>query len=220
MIIKKQVIIYALALVVILAGVFAYNKYHFKTVVVYLPGVSSPTEDSTASSTIDDYNSLMAKGLEYKAKGDAGDSDNYDRAIEAFLEVIKISEEKYWLPFLNLGSTYRAAGNFTEAEKAFARAMEISGGGEITVYQAKIDSWRIDPSKTPGDIKDLYEEAIEKVLDKTNLIKGYAGYLRDRGDNKEAIEQFKILSEMFPENNAYKEEIKYLGEQEHLDLRE
>lgn len=208
---KKSAILLIIVLILILTGVLVYNKYYYKAKVIYLPGASSPTEENVATSTSDDYNTLMAQGLEYKAKGDMGDSTSYDKAIETFLQLIKNTDSKYWLPYLNLGNTYVATKNFIEADKAFEKAQEISGGAEINVYQAQINSWQSDPTKKPEDIKKLYKEAIANVVDNVNLIKSYAGYLRDRGDKVEAIEQFKVLAGMFPDNNAYKEEIRLLS---------
>ncbi|HAM88854.1 MAG: hypothetical protein US83_C0015G0022 [Candidatus Falkowbacteria bacterium GW2011_GWC2_38_22] len=208
---KKSIILYLCVFLLIAGGVFVYNNYYYKAKVINLPGASSPTEETDATSTANDYNTLMTLGLEQKAKGDMGDRASYDKAIETFSLIIKNTESKYWLPYLNLGNTYSSVGNFVEADKAYAKAMEISGGGEITVYQSRIDSWFFDPTKKPEEIKKLYEEAIANVYDNVNLIKGYAGYLRDRGDKAEAIVQFKVLAEMFPEKDVYKEEIRNLG---------
>ena len=127
-----------------------------------------------------------------------------------FKAAAEISETKYWIPYLNLGNTYRDMGKFLEAEETINKALEISNKSEITVYQSKIDLWKVNSTKTHDEIKGLYEEAINNVLSNVNLIKNYAGYLRGIGDKKEAIKQFQILSDKFPENNAYKEEIKTL----------
>jgi len=207
---KKSIIILFLSLFVIIGGYIAYNKFYFKTEEIILPAPSSPDETNASTSTADTYSVLMNKALAYKFEGDAGNKAAYDSAISVFKELIKKTEGEYWLPHLNLANTYRSIGNFTEAEDAYLEAQRISGGGEIVVYQARIDSWQMDPTKKPEEIKKLFQEAIKNVMENVNLIKSYAGYLRDRGDKAEAIEQFEILAEKFPDNRAYRDEIELL----------
>ena len=97
-------------------------------------------DEVNINATIDmDYTYYIKEGLNYKMKGDSGDAESYNEAIKMFKAAAEISENKYWIPYLNLGNTYRDMGKFLEAEETINKALEISNKSEITVYQSKID---------------------------------------------------------------------------------
>ena len=198
---KKKIIFGAAVILLLLISVLFVNRENY----------FNKVDDINMNATIDmDYAYYIKEGLNYKMKGDSGDVESYNEAIKMFKVAAEISENKYWIPYLNLSNTYRGMGKFLEAEEAVDKALEISNRSEISVYQSKIDLWQVNPAKSSDEIKELYKEAISNVLGNVNLIKSYAGYLRGIGDKKEAIKQFQILSNKFPENNAYKEEIETL----------
>lgn len=157
-----------------------------------------------------DYADYLKAGLEQKARGDAGDRDAYYQAIVSFQAAASVSEDKVWIPYLNLGNLFRIVGDYDRAEFSYNKALEISGG-EVTVYLAKLDFYSLYAKKTKEEINNLYQEALKTVvLGNANLMIHYAGWLRDNGYTTEAIKAYESLLKSFPDNQAYQEEINRL----------
>ena len=154
------------------------------------------------------YFEYINEGLKYKSEGDAGNKDSYYKSIEAYQKASDIAEGKVWIPYLNLGNVYRLVADFKNAEKSYDKALEIAPEG--TVYKAKIDMYRYELKKSEDEMIVIYEDAIEKVVDNVDLMKNYAAYLHDIERYSDSLKYWKIISEKFPDNQMYKDEIKEL----------
>ena len=154
------------------------------------------------------YFEYISEGLKYKSEGDAGNKDSYYKSIEAYQKASDVAEGKVWIPYLNLGNVYRLVEDFENAEKSYDKALEIAPEG--TVYKAKIDMYRYELKKSEDEMIVIYEDAIEKVVDNVDLMKNYAAYLRDIERYSDSLKYWKMISEKFPDNQMYKDEIKEL----------
>ena len=154
------------------------------------------------------YFEYINEGLKYKSEGDVGNKDSYYKSIEAYQKASDIAEGKVWIPYLNLGNVYRLVADFKNAEKSYDKALEIAPEG--TVYKAKIDMYRYELKKSEDEMIVIYEDAIEKVVDNVDLMKNYAAYLRDIERYSDSLKYWKMISEKFPDNQMYKDEIKEL----------
>ena len=159
---------------------------------------------------VNSYNQYLANGIKFLGKGDAGDKNSYNLAIDEFQKAADISDNKVWLPYYNLGNTFRKIFDFNKAEVAYDQAIKISGQSEGTLYIAKIEMFRYELKKSDSEIRNIYKEAIENVYDNANLLVSYAAYLRDIGDYPEAIKYYELLLKKYPNNQLYISEIKDL----------
>jgi tetratricopeptide (TPR) repeat protein len=198
----KYCLILLILIIVISGGFFGYYKYK----------KLSPRNANKTTQGFDTngYEMFLDNGNKDYAAGDMGDKEKYNSAIDNFKKAISISKEKFWLPFFNLGNAYRKIGDFKNAETAYDRAIEISNFGESSLYLAKFEMYRYEIKKSEAEIMTAYSAAIEKAYENANLIVSYAAYLRDIGQNKEAIKYYEMLLEKYPDNDLYKEEIKAL----------
>ena len=154
------------------------------------------------------YFEYINEGLKYKSEGDAGNKDSYYKSIESYQKASDIAEGKVWIPYLNLGNVYRLVSDYENAEKSYDKALEIAPEG--TIYKAKIDMYRYELKKSEDEMIVIYEDAIEKVVDNVDLMKNYAAYLRDIERYSDSLKYWKMISEKFPDNQMYKDEIKEL----------
>lgn len=166
------------------------------------PGVEPKIDKAEQEAKYFEY---LNEGLKYKSEGDAGNKDSYYKSIEAYQKASDVAEGKVWIPYLNLGNVYRLVADFKNAEKSYDKALEITS--ESTVYKAKIDMYRYELKKSEDEMVVIYEEAIEKVVDNVDLVKNYAVYLSNIGKYSESLEYWKMISEKFPDEQMYKDEI-------------
>ncbi|PIR26416.1 MAG: hypothetical protein COV41_01495 [Candidatus Brennerbacteria bacterium CG11_big_fil_rev_8_21_14_0_20_43_10] len=129
----------------------------------------------------------------------------YQKAIKIYQKAIEISQGKAWIPYLNLGNVSRAIKDYSRAETAYRKALELSPG-EGMLWSTLAEFYRYDLKKSPEEVKNVYKEGLKVVVINANLLQEYANYLRDIGQLKEALEIFQQLYEEYPA--AYlKEEI-------------
>ena len=129
----------------------------------------------------------------------------YQKAIKIYEKAIEISQGKAWVPYLNLGNVSRAVKDYSQAETAYRKALELSPG-EGMLWSTLAEFYRYDLKKIPEEVKNVYKEGLKVVVINANLLQEYADYLRDIGQLKEALEIFQQLYEKYP--TAYlKEEI-------------
>ena len=152
-----------------------------------------------------EYFEFINEGLKFKSEGDAGDKDSYYKSIEAYQKASDVAGGKVWIPYLNLGNVYRLVSDFDNDEKSYDKGIEIAPEGII--YKAKIDMYRYELKKSEEEVIVLYDEAIEKVVDNTDLVKNYAVYLCNIERYADSLEYWKIISEKFPDEQMYRNEI-------------
>jgi O-antigen ligase/Tfp pilus assembly protein PilF len=174
--------------------------------------IKTDTEQKKLSATNDEYLALLKEGLRLKGEGDMGNRDAYYKAIEIFKKATALSDSKTWIPFLNIGNLYKILGDYEQADVNYNQALQISGG-DVIPYLAKIELYQLYIKKPPAEIMDLYQKALKTVTDNGNLMIGYANFCRDNGYLEDALKAFKSLSESFPDNKTYLEEIAKLKAQ-------
>ena len=166
---------------------------------------SAVTSDEDKAKQEEVYFDFLQEGLKYKSEGDAGNKDSYYKAIEAYQKAADVAEGKVWIPFFNLGNVYGYVGDYENAEKSYDKALEIAA--DSTIYLAKIQLYQFDLKKSEGEVGALYEDALLKTSDNIDIMTKYASYLRDIGNNEDSLKYWRIVSEKFPEDQRYKDEI-------------
>lgn len=156
----------------------------------------------------EEYFGFINEGLKFKSEGDAGNKDSYYKSIEAYQKASDVAGGKVWIPYLNLGNVYRLVADFENAEKSYDKALEITTEG--TVYKAKIDMYRYELKKSEEEMIVIYEDAIENVVDNADLMKNYAAYLRDIERYADSLKYWKLISDKFPAEQMYKDEVSEL----------
>jgi len=172
--------------------------------------ITEETEQKKSESMAETYSKYLQEGLDYKSQGDMGDVSAYDKSIIAFKKAAEVSEDKVWIPYLNLGNMYKITNDYAQAEANYNKALEISGGDD-TIYLAKIDLYQVYAKRSDKEIMDLYQEAFKKVaVGNANLMINYASWLEERGYNEEAIKAYESLSKGMPDNKIYQDKIALL----------
>lgn len=202
---RKNIII-ALVIILAIVGLYYFLKWQE-------PDEFAPITNQKATTTPEAietlYNGYLQQALKYKGEGDGGDKEAYEKAISEFKKAVAISEGKVWIPFLNLGNTYRTMGDNKLAEEAYNKALEISNG-DVSIYLAQIDFYRYGLKKANAEIKNLYKEALVKTYENSNLVMSYAAFLRDIGEYSESLKYYEALLKSYPDNENIKEQIRLL----------
>lgn len=214
---KKRILYLLLALLLFLV-VFIFYKtnwlYNSNNIFDKKEKVIINTQNNEATSSdeiVAQYTNFLADGLKYKASGDSGNSADYQKAIDSFQKAIDLTEGKFWVPVVNIANTEKIIGKYKEADEHYNQALLISNYSESNIYLAKIDLYRYYLKKSNEEIDKLYNEAIDRVvLDQSSLIVSYVSFLMDIGKNDEALKYYKILSQRYPDNQAYKDMISSL----------
>lgn len=200
---KKKIIL--ICIFVVLAVVYLYF-YYKQEVKIHNAGNNLTVESNKEQASQEEaYSEYLSEGLKYKSEGDAGNKDAYYKSIEAYQKATDVSDGKVWIPFLNLGNVYVLVGDFENAEKSYDKALEIAP--DSAIYLAKIQLYRYDLKKSEDEIIDIYKEALSKSADNLDLTIKYAAYLRDIGQDEESLKYWKVVSEKFPTDQRYKDEI-------------
>lgn len=176
--------------------------------------IATTTETKFSDNDIKLYNYYLADGIKYKGEGGAGNRQSYKKAIFAFQKACQISKNQFWIPFVNLGNTYREMGEFKNALESYNKALEISMKGEPSIFLAKIELYRYNLGKTDQDIRKLYEESLKNVTENGNLYLSYAAYLEDNKKYKEAKEIWeRMLASGKGDKATIEDKIKELTDQ-------
>lgn len=201
---NKKLIIIVILILIFIGGYFIVKKYP----------ISRPMEQPAATSTpavsLDpkeaEYQKYLLEAMNYRTAGSQGDKTAFYKAIDSYKKAVELSEGKVWIPYLNLGNTYREVQDYKNAEDAYNKALEITAG-EGMIYLAKIQMYKFELKKTDNEINAVYDEALKKVVDNANLAVSYAAFLRDIGKNSEVLGYYKILAEKYPAEQRFKDEI-------------
>lgn len=199
---NKKLTAIIILILLIAGGYFVVKKY----------SPSKPPEQPAATPTPSpdpkeaEYQKYLAEAMSYRTAGFQGDKTAFYKAIDSYKKAVEISEGKVWVPYLNLGNTYVLIQDYKNAEESYNEALKISPG-ESMVYLQKIDLYRNYMKKSDKDVNALYDEALKVVVDNANLVISYAAFLRDTGKYSDALGYYKILSEKYPDNQSYKDEI-------------
>jgi tetratricopeptide (TPR) repeat protein len=189
---NKKTIIMALVLL-LLAGIVLF---------IYLKETKTQKTGSNQNLSYDGY---ISEGLKYKSEGDAGNKNSYYKAIENFKKAAEVSQGKVWVPYLNLGNTYRLVGNYDEADNAYFKALKIAP--DSTIYLAELQMYQSDLKRSEPEMKAAYEEALSRTGDNIDIMTHYASYLSDNADYADSLKYWKKISEKYPDQQMYKDEI-------------
>ena len=207
---KKLIILIIVLALIIGGGYYAYNKGYVNKWFPWLPQAEKKDKDGNrifSDAEIKQYNQYMQEAHDFMTKGDAGQPDFYKQAVSDYQKASAIGNDKFWNPLLGLAEAYRKLHDFNNADLAFNKALQAANFGEGQIYQEKIDMYRNDMKKSSDEIKAVYNEAIQKVMDNANLVLAYATYLRDIGDYKDALTYYEAILKKFPTNQLYIKEI-------------
>lgn len=163
----------------------------------------SPTLEATTKEQI--YQGYLQEGQKYRTLAFQGDASAFYKAIDVYKKAAEISDNKVWVPYMNLGTTYQAMKDYNSAEEAYNKAISISPEGMF--YIKKADLYRYDMKKSDTEIIAVYEEALKKVGVADDVMISYASYLSDTGKYQDALKYYKILASKYPSNQSYKDEI-------------
>lgn len=191
---KKVSIIFGLFLI----SVFAYIVYS-----QYFVSKATVQEDPK-------YLSDMTSALRYKSEGDMGNRSAYYTAIDIYKELVIYTDNKIWLPYLNMGNIYKILGEYENADTAYDGGLKIAS--DATLYLAKIELYQDYMKKSFSDVKKLYDQALSSTIENTNLYINYASFLKKNKEYEDSLSIYKVLSERYPDNQGYKDQIVILEE--------
>lgn len=198
---NKKLLVFIAAFLVLAGGGYTAKKY--------LIDKKSPFPSPTGKADKALYSEYLKEAMKYRTEGFGGDANAFNKALDAYKKAIEVSEEKEWLAYYNLGNTYRLVKDYNFAGESYAKALE-NAPAESTIYLAKIEMYRYELNKPYEEINTIYEEALKKVTDSVNIMISYATFLKEEGKYSEALKYYKTLSEKYPDNQGYKDEISEL----------
>ena len=133
----------------------------------------------------------------------------YEKAIIIYKKLGELNPSDY-LSFKSLGDVYYAQKEYEKSEEAYLTAIK-NNPYNPNVYSQVSELYRYHLTDNEDKAKKFYEEGIEKLgSNRFNLIQSYADYLEDIEEYQNSIEQWKIVSEEFSDNQAIKDKIKEL----------
>lgn len=135
--------------------------------------------------------------------------DEYEKAIIIYKKLGELRPKNY-LSFKGLGDCLSQLHKFTEAEKAYLKTLE-NNPYEYNTYLALAEIYRYHIKDNREKIVKFYEDGIKNLGEnRLGLIQAYASQLEEWGEYKKSLEQWKIVSEEFPDNQPIKDKIKEL----------
>jgi len=171
--------------------------------------IKTEVADQNANAKTKQYIDLLDQALRLKGQGDQGNRDAYYRAIDLWKQAAALTDNKVWIPLVNIGNTYKILGDFTQAEDNYNRALSLAK--DSTIYLQKIDLYQVYMKKPPEETRRLYQEALTVVVvDNGNLMIGYAAFCRDNGYLEDALQAYQSLSKSFPDQAVFRDEISKL----------
>ncbi|OGH69489.1 MAG: hypothetical protein A3C90_00010 [Candidatus Magasanikbacteria bacterium RIFCSPHIGHO2_02_FULL_51_14] len=147
-------------------------------------------------------------GLDWKSIAEQMEGEEEDRlaffqkSLEAYERGIEKFGQKNILFYLNAGNVAQRMGDYAKAETYYKKAIAIAPADEMA-YLALTDMYHFKLGKPKEDILPLFEAGIEIMVNPLPLISGRATYLRQIGEYAAALEDYRLLSKRFPENQGY-----------------
>lgn len=230
---KKKMVMIGFAVLILVAVIF--SVYYFKNEVKApeeVEIINSEFQKSTDTdfSSVDpnmpeevlnrlkeNYNNAQEKLKEDQYDHDANiikanvlyQIKEYEKAIIIYKKLGELNSGDY-LSFKSLGDVYYAQKEYEKSEEAYLTAIK-NNAYNPNVYAQLAEIYRYHLTDNKEKIKNFYEDGIEKLgTNRFNLIQSYAGYLEYIEEYQNSIEQWKIVSEEFPGNQAIKDKIKEL----------
>ncbi len=149
-------------------------------------------------------------GFYWKSIGELGGGELFfKKSLEAYEMGIAKFGRKNILFYLNGGKLAERVGEFTKAELYYRKAMEISSADE-SGYLYLVDLYSYKMNKPKDEILKVFEDGTKKMVAPIPLIAGRAAYLRRINDFALALDDYKLLSQTFPNNQGFKDVIQEL----------
>lgn len=151
----------------------------------------------------------MAAAFRWKSLGDAtGEREFYLRSLEIYNEAIQRTDFGRYILTLNAGNVARLLGDFELADKYYLSAMQLNPG-EAGTYLTRAEMLKNNLKADREDIKNFYKQSLEVLIGREylRLASDYAGYLKEIGDLNLALDQYKLLRTVIPNDRSYAEAI-------------
>ena len=153
---------------------------------------------------------IFDEGLAWKSIGElGGGNDFFQRSLATYEQGIARYGNTNILFYLNGGNVAERLGDLAKAEQYYRKAMELSPGDESGYFDL-VELYSYKLKKPEADILQIFNSALEKVVDPTQIIYERGTYLRRIGDNVNALKDYQILVEKFPNRPGYKQIVEEL----------
>lgn len=148
---------------------------------------------------------IFDEGLAWKSIGELGGGDEFfQRSLATYEQGIAKYGNTNILFYLNGGNVAERLGDLVKAERYYRKAMELSPGDESGYFDL-VELYSFKLKKPEADILQIFNQALEKVVDPTQIIYERGTYLRRIGDNVNALKDYQMLAEKFPSRIGYKQ---------------
>lgn len=146
----------------------------------------------------------MELGLLWKSLGELSERTVFfERSLSAYEQGIKKFGQQNILFYLNAGNVAERLKDFVRAEKYFKKAIEISPADE-SGYIELTDLYSYKMSKSKMEVVAVYEAGMKVMMNPVTLIYARGSYLRRIGDYENALVDYQILSQNYPDHVGYK----------------
>lgn len=217
---RKSVISISILVVVVLAIVLwqvAYNNPDQKLLnqikndpsLVEIFSKAKEVEKRLLDSSVQPQDYLTL-GFYWKSLGDRSNiKDFYYKSLDVYESGAQKYGSQNVLFYWNAGKLAEEISDYAKAESYYKKSIETAPGDE-SGYIGLASLYFYKMKKTEAEVLKVYEEGMKKMVINTPLVAARASYLRLVGDNAKALEDYKTLLNLFPENVGYKEIIQEL----------
>lgn len=186
-----------------------FNQIKDRSDLVAIFNKAKKSEEEIAKDT-EKSSAYFDLGLYWKSIAELGGGEPFFKeSLKIYEKGIEKFGQKNILFYLNAGKLAERLEDYGKAEKYYKKAVEISPADESGyLYLVDLYSYKMEASKE--EILKVFDVGLKVMMDSTPLIFGRASYLRRIGNYKMALEDYKILSQKYPNNQGYKEIIQEL----------
>lgn len=195
-------------------GILGGEKYLFKKIqdrpdLVVVFGKAQKAKEKIAKDP-EKSSAYLDLGFYWKSIGELGGGEPFFKeSLKSYERGIKKFGQKNILFYLNGGKLAERLENFDKAERYYKKAMEISSADE-SGYLYLVDLYSYKMNRPKDEVLKIFEDGIKKMVVSTPLIAGRAAYLRRIGEFAMALDDYKLLSQAFPNNQGYEDVIQEL----------
>lgn len=154
----------------------------------------------------------LALAMDFKSIGElSGIKEFFEKSLSVYEEGIKKFGDKNIIFYLNGGNLAERLENYDKAEEYFKKAIEISSADE-SGYIELAELYEYKMKKSKEEILNIFNGAVGKMVYTNAIIQARASYLRRIGEYPLALEDYKTLSQAYPNNSGFKAIIAELEE--------
>lgn len=145
----------------------------------------------------------LQTGLDWKTIAElSGKEDFFKKSLAVYEKGIEKFGDKNILFYLNGGKLAERLGDYKKAEQYFKAAIEISPADE-NGYIDLLDLYSYKMNKPEEEILAMLAQGEKIMVASSPIISARASYLRRIGDYSNALKDYKILVERYPNNSGY-----------------